>query len=69
MPRSLQEILDHADELADRFEAHDPDPERIHDAQSVSITSRHNPQNGLLLPGGDSRFAKLQRKVRAGGPS
>lgn len=26
MPRSTQEIIDHADELADRFEAYDPDP-------------------------------------------
>jgi hypothetical protein len=25
MPRSIQEILDHADELAQRFEAFDPD--------------------------------------------
>ena len=26
MPRSIQEILDHADELATRFEDYDPDP-------------------------------------------
>jgi hypothetical protein len=26
MPRSIQEILDHADELADRFEAYEPGP-------------------------------------------
>lgn len=26
MPRSLQQILDAADELADRFENYDPDP-------------------------------------------
>lgn len=26
MPRSLQEILDHADEYADRFENYDPEP-------------------------------------------
>jgi hypothetical protein len=26
MPRSIQEILDHADELAQRFEDHEPDP-------------------------------------------
>ena len=25
MPRSIQDILDHADELADRLEAYDPD--------------------------------------------
>jgi hypothetical protein len=26
MPRSLEEILAHADELADAFEAYDPEP-------------------------------------------
>lgn len=26
MPRSIQEILDHADELAKKFEDHEPDP-------------------------------------------
>lgn len=26
MPRSIQEILDHADELSARFENYDPDP-------------------------------------------
>jgi hypothetical protein len=25
MPRTAQEVLDHADELAARFEAHEPD--------------------------------------------
>ena len=27
MPRSIQEILDHADELAARFEDYEPDPD------------------------------------------
>ena len=27
MPRSIQEILDHADELADRFERYEPSPD------------------------------------------
>lgn len=27
MPRSIQEILDHADELAQRFEDYDPEPD------------------------------------------
>ena len=26
MPRSIQDILDHADELAERFENYEPDP-------------------------------------------
>ena len=32
MPRSIQEILDHADELAHRFESLDPD-----EAQEISV--------------------------------
>jgi len=27
MPRSIQDILDHADELAERFENYEPDPD------------------------------------------
>jgi hypothetical protein len=27
MPRSLQHIIDHADELADKFEAYEPSPD------------------------------------------
>jgi hypothetical protein len=34
MPRTLQEILDHADELAERFENYEPtDDERMTDAE------------------------------------
>lgn len=32
MPRTVNEILDQADELAARFEAHEPDPADITDA-------------------------------------
>jgi hypothetical protein len=35
MPRTAKEILDQADELAARFEAHDPDPAEIKDAASL----------------------------------
>lgn len=35
MPRTTKEILDQADELAARFEAHDPDPADIKDAASL----------------------------------
>lgn len=43
MPRSLQEVLDHADELARRFEDHEP--EDVHDgaplrAIRVAVTAR-----------------------------
>lgn len=35
MPRTAKEILDQADELAARFEAHDPDPADVKDAASL----------------------------------
>jgi hypothetical protein len=35
MPRSLQEILDHADEMATRFENHDADPADVADATAL----------------------------------
>ena len=33
MPRSLKQIIDQADQLATRFEVHDPDPSEIKDAE------------------------------------
>ena len=35
MPRSLQDILDRADLLADRFESHEPDPAEVRDATAL----------------------------------
>lgn len=35
MPRSLQDILDQADLLADRFESHEPDPAEVRDATAL----------------------------------
>ena len=35
MPRSLKEILEHADELQQRFERHQPDDEAIADAGAL----------------------------------
>jgi hypothetical protein len=35
MPRTTEEILKHADELARRFEEHEPDPEQIMDARPL----------------------------------
>lgn len=37
MPRTTADILAHADELADRFEAHVPDPARIRDATTLRL--------------------------------
>lgn len=36
MPRSMQEIADHAEELAHRFADHEPVPEHIHDADALA---------------------------------
>jgi hypothetical protein len=35
MPRTAEEILARAEELARRFEEHEPDPSRIMDARSL----------------------------------
>ena len=35
MPRSVQEIMAHADELADRFEDYDPEPGSGRDARAL----------------------------------
>jgi hypothetical protein len=35
MPRSIDEILRQADDLADRFEKHDPDTDRVKDAAAL----------------------------------
>lgn len=40
MPRTIQEVLDHAEELAERFENHDP-------ARTMSVLSRSTRLSGL----------------------
>lgn len=35
MPRSIEEILQQADQLADRFERHDPDMHKVADAAAL----------------------------------
>jgi hypothetical protein len=40
MPRTVEEILDQADELANRFETHEPDPDDVHDAASLRKVRR-----------------------------
>jgi hypothetical protein len=37
MPRSVEEILQHADELAERFENYDPDPADEIDTGAVAL--------------------------------
>ena len=41
MPRSIQEILDHADELAKRFEDYEPDPPMSAPSRNTSSNVRH----------------------------
>jgi hypothetical protein len=40
MPRTVAEILDQADELAARFEAHEPDADAIVDATALRTVRR-----------------------------
>jgi hypothetical protein len=40
MPRTAEEILDQADELANRFETHEPDPNDVHDAAALRNVRR-----------------------------
>jgi hypothetical protein len=40
MPRTVTEILEQADELAARFEAHDPDPNDVTDATALRVVRR-----------------------------
>lgn len=52
MPRTAQEILDQADELAVRFEAHEPDPADVKDATSLravrlAFQARADAERGL----------------------
>ncbi len=37
MPRSLEDILEQADELADRFENHEPNPDNIAEATTLRM--------------------------------
>lgn len=37
MPRTVEEILAHADELAARFESYEPDPAHELDAEAVAL--------------------------------
>lgn len=44
MPRSLQDVLNHVDELATRFEDHDADPASVADAAALrAVRAVRNP--------------------------
>jgi hypothetical protein len=60
MPRSLEEILAHADELADAFEAYEPEPEDEGKASSLmalrlAATRRAEADRALLEAVVDAR--------------
>jgi hypothetical protein len=54
MPRSAEEILAHADELARRFEEHEPEPGDIRDARPLRDVAQ-----------AFSRFAASERELAA----
>jgi FAD/FMN-containing dehydrogenase len=67
MPRTLQEILDHADELADRFEAYEPDEG---DRVSVDeIADRRLRQAAVARAHAERQVADAVKAARANGIS
>jgi len=64
MPRSVEEILQHADELAARFEDYDPDPSDELDPAVVSalraaVMERSEAERHLIEAVQQARAAKL----------
>ncbi|MCX6460780.1 MAG: hypothetical protein NTZ03_10785 [Actinobacteria bacterium] len=62
MPRSLEYVLAHADELADRFEAFDPRPDDALDPQHIvrlrsAVQLRAEGERALLESVGEARSA------------
>jgi hypothetical protein len=67
MPRTLQEILDHADELADRFEAYEPaDDDRV---SVEEIDARRLRQAAVARAEAERQVAKAVSAARADGVS
>lgn len=46
MPRTLKEILEHADEIAEQFEDYEPDPA---DRRTVEWARRRHTKDSLLI--------------------
>jgi hypothetical protein len=67
MPRTLQEILDHADELADRFEAYEPtDDDRV---STAKINARRLAQAAVARAQAERQVAEAVTAARADGVS
>ena len=65
MPRTTDEIVNQAEELAARFEDHEPDADDIRDASAL----RKLRQAFLARAGAEQRVADAVRKARADGHS
>lgn len=65
MPRSLKDILEHADELSDRFERHDPDTTELRNADALRALR----QAALRRAQGESELADAVSLARAEGHS
>jgi hypothetical protein len=68
MPRTMQEILDHADELAHRFEEHEPVDGEIHDATPLralraAVIERSRAERTVADRVGEARDAGLPWSV------
>ena len=62
MPRTVQDILDHADELARRFEAYEPAPEDERDASvfaalRAAVVSRSDAERSIMTAVNEARAA------------
>lgn len=65
MPRTVDEIIDQAEELAARFEDHEPDGEVIRDATALREVRRAF----LARAAAERRIASAVEMARAGGQS
>ena len=65
MPRTVQEILDQAEELATRFESHEPDADAVHDATQL----RHVREAFLARAETEQQLADAVAAARADGHS
>jgi len=65
MPRTADEIINHAEELAARFEDHEPDPDDIRDASAL----RELRQAFLARAEAEQRVTDAVRRARADGHS
>lgn len=65
MPRTIDEIIKHAEELAARFEDHEPDVDEIRDATAL----RNIRKAFFARAEAEQRVTEAVEKARAGGHS